>query len=58
MTPPIRVLIAEDQSLVRGALVALVNAESDIEVVAECSTGTEAVRLVREKSIDVHKKVY
>ena len=53
MTPPIRVLIAEDQSLVRGALVALVNAESDIEVVAECSTGTEAVRLVREKSIDV-----
>lgn len=53
MTPPIRVLIAEDQSLVRGALVALVNAESDIEVVAECSTGTEAVRLVRERSIDV-----
>ena len=53
MTTPIRILIAEDQSLVRGALIALLNAESDIEVVAECATGTEAVRLVREKSIDV-----
>ena len=53
MTTPIRILIAEDQSLVRGALIALLNAESDIEVVSECATGTEAVRLVREKSIDV-----
>lgn len=49
----IRVLIAEDQSLVRGALVALLSAEPDIEVVAECATGTEALRLVKEQPIDV-----
>lgn len=49
----IRVLLAEDQSLVRGALIALLNAEPDIEVVAECATGTEAVALAQEKPIDV-----
>ncbi len=41
MTDPIRVLIAEDQSLVRGALVALLDTEPDISVVAECATGAE-----------------
>ncbi|MDK7135630.1 response regulator transcription factor [Corynebacterium sp. UMB4614] len=49
----IRVLLAEDQSLVRGALVALLSAEPDIEVIAECATGTEARRLVQEHPIDV-----
>ena len=49
----IRVLLAEDQSLVRGALIALLNAEPDIEVVAECATGTEAVALARKQPIDV-----
>lgn len=49
----IRVLLAEDQSLVRGALIALLNAEPDIEVVAECATGTEAVALAQEQPIDV-----
>ena len=42
----IRVLVAEDQSLVRGALIALLNSEPDIEVAADCATGTEALRLV------------
>lgn len=49
----IQVLLAEDQSLVRGALIALLNAEPDIEVVAECATGTEAVALARKQPIDV-----
>lgn len=49
----IRVLLAEDQSLVRGALIALLNAEPDIEVVAECATGTEAVALAQQQPIDV-----
>lgn len=49
----IRVLIAEDQSLVRGALVALLGSETDIEVVAECATGTEAIDLVQQQPIDV-----
>jgi two-component system response regulator DesR len=45
----IRVLLAEDQSLVRGALVALLRLETDIEVVGSCADGlaawTEAQRL-------------
>jgi len=37
----IKVLIADDQHLVRGALAALLNLEEDIEVVAQCADGTE-----------------
>lgn len=40
---PIRVLLADDQALVRGALAALLNLESDIEVVAEVGRGDEVV---------------
>ena len=39
----IRVLIADDQALVRGALAALLRLEYDIEVVAEVGSGAEAV---------------
>ena len=39
----IRVLIAEDQTMVRGALSALLSLEEDIEVVAEASRGDEVV---------------
>lgn len=39
----IRVLIAEDQALVRGALAALLALESDVEVVAEVADGREAL---------------
>ena len=53
MTDPIRVLIAEDQSLVRGALVALLETEPDISVVAECATGAEVAGLVAKHGIDV-----
>ncbi len=37
----IRVLLAEDQAMVRGALVALLRLEGDIEVVAEIGNGNE-----------------
>ncbi len=37
----IKVLIADDQHLVRGALAALLNLEEDIKVVAQCADGTE-----------------
>lgn len=40
----IRVLIAEDQAMVRGALSALLGRESDIEVVAEVSRGDAVVQ--------------
>jgi two-component system, NarL family, response regulator DesR len=49
----IRVLIAEDQSMVRGALRALLDLEDDIEVVAEVGRGDEVVAAVREHSPDV-----
>jgi two-component system response regulator DesR len=39
----IRVLLAEDQAMVRGALAALLDREQDIEVVAEVASGDEAV---------------
>jgi two-component system, NarL family, response regulator DesR len=42
----IRVVIAEDQSMVLGALAALLEMESDIEVVAQAANGSEALRAV------------
>jgi two-component system, NarL family, response regulator DesR len=39
----VRVLIAEDQAMVRGALSALLSLEEDIEIVAEASRGDEVV---------------
>ena len=39
----IRVLIAEDQGMVRGALATLLTLEEDIEMVAQCSRGDEVV---------------
>jgi DNA-binding NarL/FixJ family response regulator len=49
----ITVLLADDQALVRAGFRALLNAEPDIEVVAEAADGVEAVRLAREHTPDV-----
>ncbi|MFD8565351.1 response regulator [Streptomyces sp. NPDC059639] len=49
----IRVLLADDQSLVRAGFRALLDAQSDIEVAAEAADGEQAVRLVRELRPDV-----
>jgi len=49
----IRVVIAEDQGLLSGALAALLGLESDIEVVGIAATGREAHDLVRRLSPDV-----
>ncbi len=49
----IRLLIAEDQGMVRGALRALLNLEGDLEVVAEASDGEEALKLLAAHPIDV-----
>lgn len=49
----IRLLLADDQALVRGALAALLDLENDLEVVAEVGTGTEVVAAARENAVDV-----
>jgi DNA-binding NarL/FixJ family response regulator len=49
----IRVLVADDQALVRAGFVALLDAQQDIEVVAEADTGARALELARERAPDV-----
>ncbi|MEU3139025.1 response regulator transcription factor [Nocardiopsis alba] len=49
----IRVLLADDQALVRAGFGALLNSEPDIEVVAEAGDGDEAIRLARSTLPDV-----
>ncbi|MFI6802705.1 DNA-binding response regulator [Streptosporangium canum] len=49
----IRLLIADDEDLIRGALAALLALEDDLEVVAEAATTTDAVRLARERRPDI-----
>jgi DNA-binding NarL/FixJ family response regulator len=49
----IRVLLADDQALLRGAFRVLVESEPDMEVVAEASDGAEAVELARSARADV-----
>lgn len=49
----IRVLLAEDMNMVRGALVALLDLEPDIEVVAQLDNGTAIVEEARRTQPDV-----
>lgn len=49
----IRVLIAEDMHMIRGALVALLSREADIEVVAELDRGDQIVAVAKQTRPDV-----
>ena len=49
----IRVLVADDQNLVRGGFELMLSQHDDIDVVATAADGREAVRLVREHRPDV-----
>lgn len=52
-TASIRVLIAEDQTMLRGALAALLDLEPDIAVIAQAANGREALKLARLHTPDV-----
>ena len=49
----IRVLLADDHSIVRAGLRRIIEESADIEVVAEADDGREAIRLARERKPDV-----
>ena len=49
----IRVLLAEDQTMLRGALAALLSLEPDITVIAEAANGNEALKLIEQHRPDV-----
>ena len=49
----IRVLIADDQELIRQSLSFVLDAQADIEMVGTASDGREAIELVRKEKPDV-----
>ena len=53
ITPPIRVAIVDDQTLVRRGIAELLALAPDMQVVAEAADGEEALRLIREHRPDV-----
>jgi two-component system, NarL family, response regulator DesR len=52
-TPKIRVLLAEDQAMVRGALAALLSLEPDIDVLGSVADGEAALREVHRLAPDI-----
>jgi DNA-binding NarL/FixJ family response regulator len=53
VTEPTRILIADDQALVRGGLRMILDAQPDLEVVGEAADGHEALRRAGELSPDL-----
>ncbi len=53
MSEPIRILVVDDHPVVRDGLAAMLNTQSDFEVVGEASDGEEAVRKVADSDPDV-----
>ena len=49
----IRVVVADDQQLIRAGFRSLLDAEDDIEVVGEAATGTDVIEVVRRERPDV-----
>lgn len=53
MSTTVRVVLADDERMVRTALRVILDAEPGLEVVGEAATGAEAVSVVRELRPDV-----
>lgn len=53
LQPTLRLLIADDEPLIRSGLRAALLKLSGIEVSAECGSGSEAIRLIREQSLNL-----
>lgn len=53
MSTPVRIVVADDERMVRTALRVILDAETGLEVVGEAATGAEAVSVVRELRPDV-----
>lgn len=53
MSEKIKVVLAEDQAMVRGALAALLSIEADIEVIGAACDGQEALRMVGQQRPDI-----
>jgi len=53
VTGPIRILLADDENLIRTALAQLLDLEDDVEVVAEAARGDEAVAMAVKHGVDV-----
>src|SRR6202023_3352863 len=51
--PPVRLLLAEDQVMIREALAALLSFEGDMEVVAQVGRGDEVVKAAQDTEPDV-----
>ncbi|MBX6766637.1 MAG: response regulator transcription factor [Actinomadura rubrobrunea] len=53
MSEPVRVLVCDDQALVRTGFVTIIDAQPDLEVVGECGDGKTAVDLARRLNPDM-----
>ena len=49
----IRILVVEDQHIVREGMVAILSLQSDMEIVGEAENGIQAVQLARKTKPDV-----
>lgn len=53
MTEPVRVLLADDEHLIRGALAALLSLEDDLTVIAQAASGPEALAMAKAHRPDI-----